>query len=390
VELIVQGGTFPALSIRYQEWFIRRCLDALTGKLSSNLEEAKKAAENSAVRNVGITVETRPDRCGRREVDFMLKLGVTRVELGVQALYDDVYEAVGRGHTVEDVKKAFQTCKDAGLKVVAHMMVGLPRMTPERDLNSFKQLFFNADFRPDMLKIYPCLVLRRSDLYQRWEKGEYKPYDLETTINLIVEVKKIIPPWIRVMRVQRDIPAWMIVDGVKKGNLRELALKRLRSQGYACRCVRCREMGHRLHKEGLKVNFNDVKFKVLRYEASGGREAFISLVHQPTDTLMGYIRLRKPSKEAWRPEVKGREVAFIRELHVLGTALPLGERSEDSCQHRGYGYALVRKAEKVAYTEYGANILLVTSGVGVRPYYRRLGYRLTGPYMGKKLTENNI
>ncbi|MEM2964431.1 MAG: tRNA uridine(34) 5-carboxymethylaminomethyl modification radical SAM/GNAT enzyme Elp3 [Candidatus Bathyarchaeia archaeon] len=388
VEIIVQGGTFPALSHKYQEWFIRRCLDALTGKPSSSLEEAKKTAENSTVRNVGITVETRPDRCGRREVDFMLKLGVTRVELGVQALYNDVYKAVARGHTVDDVRKAFQTCKDAGLKVVAHMMIGLPQMTPERDLDSFKRLLFNADFRPDMLKIYPCLVLRHSQLYQQWRRGEYKPYDLETTINLIVEVKKLIPPWIRVMRVQRDIPAWMIVDGVKKGNLRELALERLKSKGYACRCIRCREMGHRIHKDGLRIDFNDVKFDTVRYEASGGEEAFISLVHQSTDTLMAYLRLRKPSTEAWRPEVRCGETAFIRELHVLGTALPLGERSEDSCQHRGYGNALVRKAEEIAYMDYDARTILVTSGLGVRPYYRRLGYRLTGPYMGKKLTEN--
>jgi len=224
VELIVMGGTFPSMPLNYQEHFVQRCLDAVTKKKSSSLEEAKKGAETSQIRNVGITVETRPDWAKENHVDHMLSMGVTRVELGVQNVYDDIYEQVGRGHTVQDVVEATRILKDSGLKVVYHLMPGLPGSSFERDLKGFRRIFTDSSFKPDMIKIYPCLVLKGTKAYEWWIQGKYQPYTTEEAAQLVFEVKKIVPPWVRIMRVQRDIPAFLIEAGVDKGNLRQMVL----------------------------------------------------------------------------------------------------------------------------------------------------------------------
>ncbi|MEM2454987.1 MAG: tRNA uridine(34) 5-carboxymethylaminomethyl modification radical SAM/GNAT enzyme Elp3, partial [Candidatus Bathyarchaeia archaeon] len=249
IELIVMGGTFPATPVDYQVSFIKECLDAITGVQSTSLEEAKRNAEVSQRRNVGITVETRPDWCREYHVDIMLSYGTTRVEIGVQNIYDDIYALVNRGHTVKDVIEATRIAKDAGLKVVYHMMPGLPGSDFDRDLEAFKKIFMDPDFKPDMLKIYPCLVVKGTKVYDWWVKGLYKPYTTEEAAKLIAEVKKIIPEWVRIMRVQRDIPAYMIEAGSKSSNLREIALRMLRDEGLRCRCIRCREVGHRWLKD---------------------------------------------------------------------------------------------------------------------------------------------
>ncbi|UCE43612.1 MAG: tRNA uridine(34) 5-carboxymethylaminomethyl modification radical SAM/GNAT enzyme Elp3, partial [Candidatus Bathyarchaeota archaeon] len=244
VEIIVMGGTFPATSLDYQEDFVKRCLDAITINNSNSLLEAKRLAENSHTRNIGITVETRPDWAKKSHVDHMLSMGVTRVELGVQNVYDDIYTLVDREHTVEDVTEATRILKDSGLKICYHMMPGLPGSNQQKDLKGFEMVFTSPSFKPDMLKIYPCLVLKGTRLYEWWRNGEYTPYTTEEAAELILEAKKMLPPWIRLMRVQRDIPASLIEAGVNRSNLRQVVSRKLRAQGLRCRCIRCREVGH--------------------------------------------------------------------------------------------------------------------------------------------------
>ena len=260
VELIVMGGTFPATPLDYQENFMKRCLDAITGIDSKSLEEAIKNAEHSEVRVTGITVETRPDYCKEKHIDNMLRMGVTRVEIGVQTIYDEIYELVRRGHTVKDVIEATRLLKDSGLKVTYHLMPGLPGSDIDRDFEMFKEVFSNTDFKPDELKIYPTLVIRGTELYEMWQRGEYTPLDEETLIDLLVRVKReIIPRYVRIKRVMRDIPANIISAGPRKGNLRELVQRRLFQLGERCRCIRCREVGHVRMKFGLEPSEENIR-----------------------------------------------------------------------------------------------------------------------------------
>lgn len=386
VELIVMGGTFPAAPLEYQTWFVKRCLDATTGVEASSLEEAKRNAESSLIRNVGITVETRPDWAKERHVDVMLDMGVTRVELGVQNPDDEIYAFVGRTHTVGDVVKATRILKDAGLKIVYHMMPGLPKSNPHKDLEAFREILNHPDFKPDMVKIYPCLVLKGTKAYEWFLQGEYKPYTTEEAADLIVEVKRIVPPWVRIMRVQRDIPAPLIVAGVKMSNLRQLVQQRMREQGLRCRCIRCREVGHRLLTEGVKPNPEKVKILATRYEASEGEEIFISAEDVENDVLIGYLRLRIPSEKAHRPEVKAEPCSIVRELHVYGPLVPVGKHLAKAWQHKGYGAILLAEAERITKEEYGFKKILVISALGTKQYYKRFRYTYDGPYMSKTLT----
>lgn len=384
VELIVMGGTFLAMPREYQENFIKECLDAVNGICSTSLDEAKKNAEVSRIRNVGITIETRPDWCREPHVDRMLSFGTTRVELGVQTIYDDIYHLVNRGHTIKDVIEATRILKDSGLKVVYHMMPGLPGSDFERDLKSFKTIFSDPRFKPDMVKIYPCLVVKGTKIYDWWVKGLYKPYTTEEAAELIAEVKKIIPEWIRIMRVQRDIPVYLIEAGVKKSNLREIVLEKLKKQGERCRCIRCREVGHRWLKDGIKPDPEKLQILVRRYEASEGEEFFISMEDQVNDVLLGYLRLRFPSDKAHRPEIADVKTSIIRELRVLGPLVPVGKYASDEYQHKGCGRMLLEKAEEIS-VERSCEKILVTSALGTKRYYMRFGYEYDGPYMSKKL-----
>ena len=385
VELIVMGGTFPATSRDYQERFIKGCLDAITGLKSSSIDEAKRNAETSRLRNVGITVETRPDWAGKREVDHMLSMGVTRVELGVQNVYDDLYELVDRGHSVEDVVEATRILKDSGLKVCYHMMPKLPGSDFERDLEGFRRIFNDPLFRPDMLKIYPTLVIRGTKVYDWWLRGEYEPYTTEEAADLLVKVAKIVPPWVRVMRVQRDIPAGLIVAGVKKSNLRQIVLRRLRDEGLSCRCIRCREVGHRLLKDGINPETKNIRVFRRVYDASGGVELFISVEDPVNDILIAYIRLRIPSEKAHRPEIGLEKSSIVRELRVFGPVVPVGEHFDEAWQHKGYGRMLLREAERITLEEFDRRKILVTSALGTKRYYVGLGYDYDGPYVSKKL-----
>jgi elongator complex protein 3 len=383
VELVIQGGTFLAAPLDYQEYFVKRCLDAINGVDSRTLEEAKKRAETSETRNVGLTVETKPDWCKWSHVDQLLKFGATRVEVGVQVIDDEVYKLTNRGHTVNDVVEAFQVARDAGLKIVAHMMPGLPGSNFEKDLDSFRLLFGDSRFRPDMLKIYPCLVMEGTELYEWWKTGDYQPYDTGQAVELISQVKGIIPPWVRVMRVQREFPVQQIIAGVKKGNLRELALKKLSERGKRCRCIRCREVGHRTLKEGIAVQPDRICEVIREYDASEGGELFISYEHPEADVLVGYLRLRLPSRHAHRPEVT-ESTAIVRELHVYGPEVPVGRKHRDAWQHIGFGRKLLAGAEIMA-KDRGAKKILVMSALGTKAYYKCAGYEYEGPYMRKRL-----
>ena len=385
IELIVMGGTFPSTPTEYQTWFIQRCLDAITGKDSASLEEAKANAETSKTRNVGITVETRPDWAKQPHVDAILDMGVTRIELGVQNPDDQIYQLVGRTHTVADVAEATRIAKDSGLKIVYHLMPGMPGSNTQKDLAAFKRVFTDSAFKPDMIKIYPCLCIAGTKAYDWYQKGTYKPYTTEEAANIIAEIKKTIPPWVRVMRVQRDIPAQLILAGVKKSNLRQLVHEKLAEQGCKCQCIRCREVGHRMEADNVKLDLDNVKILTQRYDASEGKEIFISAEDPANNVLLGYLRLRIPSAKAHRPEITVKPSAIVRELHVYGPLVPVGKHSASAWQHKGFGQVLLKEAERMASEDFGLKKLLVISALGTRRYYMRFGYERDGVYVSKRL-----
>src|SRR5881409_258603 len=385
VELILIGGTFPFMPRSYQEEFVKRCLDALNDQESGSLEEAKQTAENAKVKNVGVTVETRPDWSRRDHVDHMLSMGVTRVEIGVQTLYDDVYERIHRDHSVADVVEATQTLKDSGIKVGYHMMLGLPGCDVKRDLDAFRRIFEDSDFRPDMLKIYPCLVTPGTQLHEEWKRGEYTPYSTEQSACLIAEIKQYVPRWVRIMRIQREIPVDGIADGVKHGNLRQLVEQELMNRGMRCHCIRCREVGITYLKNGESPDLERVELKRIDYEGSGGTDIFLSFEDPEHDILVGYVRVRIPTENAHRPEIALQNTSIIRELHVFGQTVPVGDRLAGAFQHKGYGSKLLAEAERIATEEHDCQKLLVISALGTKRYYSRFGYTHDGPYVSKSV-----
>jgi elongator complex protein 3 len=314
-------------------------------------------------------------------------MGVTRVELGVQNPNDEIYRLVGRTHTVADVTEATRITKDVGLKVAYHLMPGMPGSNPTKDLEAFKRVFTDTNFKPDMIKIYPCLVLEDTKAHEWYREGIYRPYSSEEAANLIAEVKKVIPPWVRVMRVQRDIPAPLIVAGVNKSNLRQLVQQKLATQGDRCMCIRCREVGHRMAVDNVKPDLDKVKILTTRYEASAGQEIFISAEDPENSVLIGYLRLRIPSEKAHRPEIKATPSAIVRELHVYGPLVPVGKHLARAWQHKGYGATLLNEAERVAREDYDLKKLLVISALGTKQYYMRFGYERDGVYVSKMLED---
>ena len=378
-ELIVMGGTITAREEAYQDWFVSSCLQAMNEYGTDRRDDLNerdlifRKNEEARVRCVAITFETRPDWCRREHIDRMLALGVTKVEIGVQHLNDEVLTLNRRGCTIGDVVQANTDLRDAGLKVGFHMMPNLPGSTLDMDRKMFRDLFDDPRFRPDFLKIYPTLVTSGTEIEELYNKGEYQTYTEEELIDLVADAKASIADYCRLQRIQRDIPAKMILAGSKHSNFRQLAKNRLIQRGGTCRCIRCREIGRR------KAS-GEVEMKTEKYECCGGEERFISFVCD--DSLIGFVRLRFP-ESPWRPEV--RDAAFIRELHVYGTVVPIGQTgSGDERQHRRYGSDLLTEAEKQAEEE-GYQTVAIMAGVGVRPYYKRLGYARDGPHMVKKL-----
>jgi len=395
-ELIIMGGSFTARNICYQEWFIKRCIEAMndfgiyrnasdTPDTRDNsdtgmfryFEDVQARNETAQIRNVGMTIETRPDWVGTEEVDRMLGYGGTKVEIGVQSIYDNVLEKMKRGHDVSHTIKANSVLRDSGFKVGFHIMPGLPGSTLDMDFKMFDTLFQDEKFMPDYVKIYPALVTPGTGLHDMWTSGEYHALELEDAVELIANVKAILPPWVRLQRVQRDIPAWQIEGGVTKSNLRQLAGERLNEKGGRCRCIRCREAGHK----GLRgIEPGNVRKVVESYRACGGEEHFISYEDIEQDVLIGFLRLRYPHAPH-RPELEN--AALVRELHVYGSMVSVGQKAgEKQWQHKGYGEELLKMAEELAKGA-GFDKLAIISGIGVRGYYRKLGFERDGPYMAK-------
>ena len=385
VELMVEGGTFLAMPREYQEWFIKGAFDGLNcSGPSSSLEEAHSVNETAEYRSVGLTIETKPDWCRPENVDTLLSYGVTKVEIGVQALRDEILARSNRGHTVQDTLDAFRTARDAGLKVAAHMMPGLPGSNPEDDLADLLRLFEDESLRPDMMKLYPTTVVRGTALAKMCEAGLYEPYDLETVVRLIAEMKVHVPPWHRIMRIQREIPEGDITAGNKAGNLRELVLARVKQNGRSCGCIRCREVAMDSPSDIREGEEGDLVLRRESYAASGGTEVFCTHEYEKTGKLAGFVRMRSPSERAHRAELGGR-TCVIRELKVYGRVVSVGSRDAQAFQHRGLGRSLLEAMEKEARESFDASTLLVMSAVGTRNYYRKFGYRRSGPYMAKKL-----
>ncbi|KAK9866737.1 hypothetical protein WJX84_004414 [Apatococcus fuscideae] len=375
VEFILMGGTFMSLPLDYRDYFVRNLHDALSGHSSASVHEAVRFSEQSRTKCIGLTIETRPDYCLTPHLTQMLSYGCTRLEIGLQSTYEDVARDTNRGHTVAAVGECFQMAKNAGFKVIAHMMPDLPNVGWERDMESFREFFENPAFRSDGLKVYPTLVIRGTGLYELWKKGLYRNYDPVQLIDLVARILSLVPPWVRIYRIQRDIPMPLVSSGVEKGNLRELALARMAALGLQCRDVRTREAGIQdIHHQ---VQPTEVELVRRDYTANGGWETFLAYEDPRQDILVGLLRLRRVSGPGSQrqPELQGR-ASMVRELHVYGTAVAVHARDASKHQHQGYGTLLMKEAERIARTEHHSDKIAVISGVGTRHYYRRLGYHL--------------
>ncbi|MDD5053750.1 MAG: tRNA uridine(34) 5-carboxymethylaminomethyl modification radical SAM/GNAT enzyme Elp3 [Candidatus Nanoarchaeia archaeon] len=365
VELIVMGGTFTNRLWKYQKNFIKECFRALNDSKDGSLKQMQKINETAKYRCIGITIETRPDQISNKSIEKMLELGATRVELGVQSIHDNVLKASKRGHNSKDIIRATRLLKNAGFKINYHLMTNMPLSTPKKDYESFKKIFSNEDFKPDMIKIYPTLLIKETKLYEMFEKKQWKPYSKEKTIELIARMKRIIPEYVRVMRIQRDIPSQKIEQDLKNSNLRQIVKEFMKEKSWSCKCIRCREAGRN------KGNINNLRYKTLKYVASGSEEYFIQAIDS-NNFLFGFIRAR----------IEGKKL-FIRELHVYGEQAIIG--NEGSVQHKGIGKELLRRAEEIAKKN-SVKEVLVISGVGVRKYYEKQGYFLKNFYMAKRIS----
>lgn len=378
LEVIILGGTFLQYPVKYQEYVIKTIYDTLNNKKSKSLSESKKLNEKSKQRVVALCIENRPDNCSEKEIKRMLNYGCTRVELGVQIIDDEIYKKINRGHTVQDVINATQKLKDSGFKVGYHIMPGLPYSNPQKDIELFKKIFNDEKFKPDQIKIYPCQVIENSALAKIWKKIGFKPYNSEETKIILEKMLKIIPRYCRVMRIMREIPPSKIVAGNNDISLREQVEQKLKKEISQINEIRMREVGFQnnilLNKEKLKLN-------ILEYKSSKGKEFFLEIVNDK-NILFGLLRLRFP----YKPFINelSKKTSIIRELHIYGKALSIGEKKEDSSQHQGLGKQLMIEAEKIS-KQHNYKKIAVISGVGVREYYRKLGYHLNENYMVKKL-----
>ncbi|MFH0891431.1 MAG: tRNA uridine(34) 5-carboxymethylaminomethyl modification radical SAM/GNAT enzyme Elp3 [Candidatus Falkowbacteria bacterium] len=400
IELIVIGGTWSVLPEKYKYWYIKECFRGAnefheTGNIKHEAQNAKRKTRNENIdklkdalkkeqiknedakyRIIGITLETRPDYIDEKELREMRELGCTRVEMGVQAIDDKILKLNKRGHGVGAIARATALLKDFGFKVTYHVMPGLPGSTPAGDIRMFKRLFNDGRFQPDQIKFYPTVVTRGSLLYRWWKQGKYKPYSDKVLRELIIKCKNIVPSYVRIIRLIRDIPGESIVAGNLTTNLRQV----MQQRGVKCDCIRCREI------KGGKLEIRNPKLEIIKYEASGGQECFIQAISKNKDdrnNLLGFCRLRLSSQNMKHETYDSiNDSALVRELHVYGELVPVGKGKK--IQHAGLGKKLMAEAEKIARAA-GYGKMAVIAGVGVRGYYRKLGYRLKETYMVKNL-----
>ena len=389
IDLRIIGGTWSYYPKNYQTWFIKECFRGANEYKSKSktknkkqkarkqsLESLQKQNEKAKCRIIGITIETRPDYIDTKEIKRLRKLGITRVELGVQSIYDNVLELNKRGHGVKETIRATQLLKDAGFKICYQMMPNLPGSDFKRDVEMFRELFSNENFQPDLLKIYPLALIKETPLFRMRKRLHYKPYTKEELIRLLIKIKKQIPYYCRIQRIIRDFPSSAVVEGgAKVSNLRQIVAERMAKQGLRCKCIRCRE---------VKGSYNpQEKIYLFRedYKASGGKEIFLSFENKERTRLYSLLRLRIPGQAIF-PALKG--AAIVRELHTYGQLVPVNKKGK-APQHKGLGKKLMKEAEKITQKEFGLKKVAVISGIGVRDYYRKLAYRLKDSYMIKQL-----
>lgn len=372
VELLILGGTWSAYPPEYRECFLRRCFDAMNQMESATLTEALKRNESAPHRNVGLVVETRPDWITPEEVLALRQQAVTKVQLGVQSCDDCILALNRRGHSLEDVRRAVQLLRLAGLKIVLHWMPNLYGATPESDLADFARLWDDPALRPDEIKIYPTALLEGTDLYSLWKQGQYRPYAEDVLVDLLVQCKTFMPPYSRINRLMRDIPAQYIVAGTTKSNLRQLVQTRLRERGLTCQCIRCREVRGKEIAVGHLQATEELRLEVVSYPTGVTQEHFLQYL-TPAGQLAGFLRLSLPyTPRDVLPIPEIREAAMVRELHVYGPAQALGQRG-GAAQHRGLGTQLLDAAAEIA-RQAGFETLAVIAAVGTRPYYRERGF----------------
>jgi len=367
IELIIMGGNFLNFSEKFQFDFIKKCYDVLNEKRAENLERAKKLNENAKHRCVALCIETRPDFINKETINNLLKFGATRIELGVQAIDNKIYKLVNRGHKVKDVINATKMLKQAGFKIGYHLMPGILGSNPKKDIEMFKKIFKDENFKPDQIKIYPCQVLKGAELEKLYYKGKYTPYNKEEATELIIKLLKLTPEYCRVMRIMREIPPSFLVAGIVNIDLRKDIEEEIRKKGWKIKEIRFREIGFALRdKRKTDLNQDNLKLKKTVYKASGGKEIFLQIVNKE-NILFGLLRLRL-EKDKNIP-------AMIRELHVYGPSVELFKHEEDKYQHKGLGKELLKAAEEIARKGKRKSIKII-SGVGAREYYYPLGYSL--------------
>ena len=399
IELLILGGTWSSYRRDYQEWFVKRCFDAMNETLiptpllakhsrrgateegaqragEGELEFAQSFNETTHHRNVGLVIETRPDEINPDEIRWLRHLGVTKVQMGAQSLDDRILDMNKRGHDVECTRRATALLRAAGFKIVLHWMPNLHGATPESDREDFARLW--NDFCPDEIKIYPNQLLANAELYEYWQRGEFKPYTTQELIDLIADIKPTIPRYCRVNRVIRDIPSTNVVEGNRRTSLRQDVHDEMKRRGTRCECVRCREV------RGKSVSIDSLKLDDLMYQAGAAQEHFISYITSD-DKLAGFVRLSLPnenSPQTGLSDLTG--AALIREVHVYGQSLAVGAEKEGAAQHAGLGTRLLEEAERVARIS-GFKRMAVISAVGTRGYYLERGFERGELYLTKKL-----
>jgi elongator complex protein 3 len=385
IELIVIGGSFNAYLPNYQAWFIKRCFEGANScntkhtLHSKSLGEAQKQNETAKNRIISLSIETRPDLITLEEIKRMRELGVTKVELGIQALDDKVLKQNKRGHGIKEIIMATKLLKDSGLKVCYHIMPGLYGSNPKKDLAIFKKMFTDQNFQPDYLKIYPCVVVKGSQLYKFWKNKKYQPYTNKTLIDLLIKMKRVVPPYVRIIRVFRDIPSNKIEAGSKISNLREVVQREMTKRGTKCQCIRCCEI------KNTEFEIKNIKLIKREYKASNGKENFLSFEDTKQNKILAFLRLRLPELNATGCVLPVLEdAAIIRELHTYGEIVKIGKKKKSASQHKNLGKKLVEEAEKITRKS-GFNKIVVISGIGARPYWQKLGYKLQETYMIKNI-----
>ncbi|MBC8504820.1 MAG: tRNA uridine(34) 5-carboxymethylaminomethyl modification radical SAM/GNAT enzyme Elp3 [Anaerolineales bacterium] len=376
IELLVLGGTWSSYRADYQEWFLKRCFDAMNGVESESLADAQAINETTEHRNVGLVVETRPDHVDQEEIAWLRSLGVTKLQIGAQSLDDEILDLNNRGHTVQELRDALALLRAAGFKVVLHWMPNLLGATVDSDREDFVRLW--DGLCPDELKIYPTQLLANAELYEYWQRGEYTPYETDELIEMIADIKTSIPRYCRVNRVIRDIPSTNVVEGNRRTSLRQDVQLLLEKRGEQCQCVRCREV------RGQAIDPENLILDDLIFGADFAEEHFISYV-TPDDKLAGFLRLSLPTPEAPNTglvDLKG--AAIIREVHVYGQSLQFGQERQGAAQHIGLGTTLMQRAEEIA-KEKGFQSLAVISAIGTRRYYLERGFERGELYLVKKL-----